>query len=61
MKATKAVVAVAAVAISALLWVASSTRLAADGAPSDGDDIEGVVTGATGPDGELLTEYERSR
>jgi hypothetical protein len=42
--------AVASVATSAILWAGSGTRLAADGAQSDGDDIEGVVTGASGPE-----------
>jgi len=50
MKATTALFAVAAVATSAVLSSASSARLAADGTPSDDDDIEGVVTGPNGPE-----------
>lgn len=50
MKTTTALFAVAAVATSAVLWSASSARLAADGTPSDDDDIEGVVTGPSGPE-----------
>jgi hypothetical protein len=49
-KSTKTLFAVAAFVTTAMLWAISSTRLAADGAPSDGDDIEGVVTGASGPE-----------
>ena len=50
MKTMKAPVAVATLMAGALLWAACSTRLAARVAPGDGDDIEGVVNGANGPE-----------
>jgi len=42
--------ATAAVVTTAFLWAASNSRLTAGNAPSDDDDIEGVVTGPNGPE-----------
>ena len=52
MKTSKALFAGAAVAAGALVWAASTygAQLASGGIPIDGDDIAGVVTGASGPE-----------
>src|SRR5688572_29343915 len=51
MKTTKALFAVAAVAVSALVWAACGAGLASGGTTlGDRDDISGVVTGASGPE-----------
>ena len=60
MKTTKAFFAAATVAASALLWVACSARLAPVGTSIDRDDIEGVVTGASGPEAGVWVIAETS-
>src|SRR5918992_5441657 len=60
MKATKALFAVATVAASAVLWAACSARLASGGTTIDRDDIEGVVTGASGPEAGVWVIAETS-
>ncbi len=52
MKTTRALLAISTLAASALLWTACShrARLAPGGAATDGDDIAGTVTGASGPE-----------
>src|SRR5688500_14635265 len=60
MKTTKTLFAVAAVAASALLWAACSARLASGGTTIDGDDLAGVVTGASGPEAGVWVIAETS-
>lgn len=50
MRAARTLFAGAAITIAAGIWAVSSRDLAAGGAPSDDDDIEGVVTGPNGPE-----------
>ena len=60
MKSTKAFLAVATVAGSALLWAACSARLAPGGTTIDTDDIAGVVTGPSGPEAGVWVIAETS-
>ncbi len=60
MKTTKALFAAAAVAAPALLWAAGGARLAPGGIAIDGDDIAGVVTGASGPEAGVWVIAETS-
>src|SRR5688500_10414494 len=61
MKTTKALFAVAAVAVSALVWAACGAGLASGGTTlSDRDDISGVVTGASGPEAGVWVIAETS-
>jgi hypothetical protein len=62
MKTTKALLAGATVAASALLWVActNGARLAPGGTTIDSDDIAGVVTGASGPEAGVWVIAETS-
>ena len=60
MNTTKALVAGAMVAASALLWAACSARLASGGTTIDRDDIAGVVTGASGPEAGVWVIAETS-
>ena len=50
MKKTKALYAFTTIAGAALLWAACTQGLARNGTTTAGDDIEGVVTGAKGPE-----------
>ena len=60
MKSRNAFVAVAAVAACALLWAACSRGLAQDRSNTATDDIEGVVTGARGPEAGVWVIAETS-
>ncbi len=60
MRMTKTLVAVATVAAVALGWAACRPGLARDGATTAGDDIEGVVTGAKGPEAGVWVIAETS-
>jgi hypothetical protein len=58
---TKAFFAVATVAASALLWAACSARIVPGGGTApEGDDIAGVVTGASGPEAGVWVIAETS-
>ena len=57
---TKGLFAGATVAASALLWAACGSRLAASATTSQGDDIEGVVTGRAGPEAGVWVIAETS-
>ncbi|HST61766.1 MAG TPA: carboxypeptidase-like regulatory domain-containing protein [Longimicrobium sp.] len=62
MKTTKALFAMGTVAASALLWVAGTrgAQAAPGGIAIDGDDIAGVVTGASGPEAGVWVIAETS-
>src|SRR5687768_7374826 len=62
MKTTKALFAVATVAASALVWAASTygAQPAPGGTAIDGDDIAGVVRGASGPEAGVWVVAETS-
>src|SRR5215207_11624308 len=62
MKTTKARFVVAAVSASALLWAACThgARIAPGGTTTAHDDIEGVVTGASGPEAGVWVVAETS-
>ena len=60
MKMTKALIAVTTVAATALLWAACTQGLARNGTTTAGDDIEGVVTGAKGPEAGVWVIAETS-
>jgi len=61
MKTTKALFAVATVAVSALVWAACSAGLASGGTTTiDRDDISGGVTGASGPEAGVWVIAETS-